>query len=66
MFLTGILYLLFEDAILEHGGNVAKGFKLTTVGSRVIVGLQVRLLTTRFIGMRSHKGSSRLVWFFLH
>jgi hypothetical protein len=42
MFFTGILYLLFEDAILEHGSNVAKGSKSTTVGSRVIVGLQVR------------------------
>lgn len=66
MFLTGILYLLFEDAILEHGGNVARGSKLTTVGSRVIVGLQVRLLVIRFINMHSHKGSSRLAWFFLH
>lgn len=66
MFLTGILYLLFEDAILEHGGSVAKGSKLTTVGSRVIVGLQVRLLITRLIDMRLHKGSSRLAWFFLH
>lgn len=44
MFFTGILYLLFEDAILEHGGSVAKGSKPTTVGSRVIVGVQVRLI----------------------
>jgi hypothetical protein len=66
MFLTGILYLLFEDAILEHGGNVAKGSKLTTVGSRVIVGLQVRLPFTISIDMRSHKCSSRLAWFYLH
>lgn len=42
MFFTGILYLLFEDAILEHGGSVAKGSKSTTVGSRVIVGVQVQ------------------------
>jgi hypothetical protein len=66
MFLTGILYLLFEDAILEHGGSVAKGSKPTTVGSRVIVGLQVRLIIIISIGMCSHKGTSRLAWFFLH
>lgn len=44
MFFTGILYLLFEDAILEHGSSITKGSKSTTVGSRVIVGVQVRLI----------------------
>ena len=49
MFLTGILYLLFEDAILEHGGSVTNGSKSTTVGSRVIVGLQVQLVVYKII-----------------
>lgn len=49
MFFTGILYLLFEDAILEHGGSVAKRSQSTPVGSRVIVGSQVQLLVYKII-----------------
>jgi len=40
MFLTGILYLLFEDAIIGHSSTKSAG-NINTHGSRVIMGMQV-------------------------
>lgn len=40
MFLTGILYLLFEDAIIGHSSTKNNG-SINSLGSRTIMGMQV-------------------------
>lgn len=40
MFLTGILYLLFEDAIIGHSSTKSTG-SINSFGSRMIMGMQV-------------------------
>ncbi|EPS30736.1 hypothetical protein PDE_05688 [Penicillium oxalicum 114-2] len=52
MFLTGVLYLLFEDSILDHGKAGSKASKPTS-GSRIIVGLQVGMVLLALIVTRS-------------
>lgn len=42
MFLTGILYLMFEDAIIGHSSASRGAGKINSLGSRVIMGMQVR------------------------
>ncbi|KAJ5480871.1 GPI ethanolamine phosphate transferase 1 [Penicillium diatomitis] len=53
MFLTGVLYLLFEDSILDHGSNVSQVSKRTTIGSRIIMGLQVGMVLLALVVTRS-------------
>lgn len=40
MFLTGTLYLLFEDAIIGHNSTKSTG-SINSLGSRTIMGMQV-------------------------
>lgn len=54
MFLTGILYLLFEDTIL--GRNNSKS-RINNVGSRVIMGCQVGMVLLAVIVTRSSVAS---------
>jgi phosphatidylinositol glycan class N len=49
MFLTGILYLLFEDNIIGHRG----GNSIGRVGSRVIMGVQIGMVLLALIVTRS-------------
>jgi phosphatidylinositol glycan class N len=49
MFLTGILYLLFEDNIIGHRDGNAIG----RVGSRVIMGVQIGMVLLALIVTRS-------------
>ena len=45
MFFTGVLYLLFEDAIIGSSSSQFKSVgSVSSLGSRVIMGTQVRLL----------------------
>lgn len=49
MFFTGILYLLFEDAIIGHHDAKSPGSSpLGNLGSRVIMGMQVHNVTAGF------------------
>ncbi|KAJ5090560.1 GPI ethanolamine phosphate transferase 1 [Penicillium argentinense] len=50
MFLTGVLYLLFEDTILGRGSSQSRTNK---VGSRIIMGFQVGMVLLAVIVTRS-------------
>ncbi|OQD73675.1 hypothetical protein PENDEC_c014G01316 [Penicillium decumbens] len=56
MFLTGILYLLFEDAIIGHSSTKSAG-NINTHGSRVIMGMQVGMVLLALIVTRSSVNS---------
>ena len=54
MFLTGILYLLFEDAILGHRDTESKEPNaIGRVGSRIIMGIQLGMVLLAVIVTRS-------------
>lgn len=53
MFLTGILYLLFEDAITGVGSASSPLSSIKNVGSRVIMGFQVGMVLLALIVTRS-------------
>ncbi|KAJ5892840.1 GPI ethanolamine phosphate transferase 1 [Penicillium tannophilum] len=54
MFLTGVLYLMFEDAILGKSSVAPKSpAAVSTVGSRIIVGTQVGLVLLALLVTRS-------------
>ncbi|KAJ5675699.1 GPI ethanolamine phosphate transferase 1 [Penicillium macrosclerotiorum] len=61
MFFTGILYLLFEDTILGHKTPASSEHskRLTNVGARIIIGLQVGLVLLALIVTRSSATSLR-------
>lgn len=54
MFLTGILYLLFEDAIIGHGNPASNKSNATSrIGSRIIMGIQLGMILLAVIVTRS-------------
>ncbi|KAJ5128629.1 hypothetical protein N7476_007249 [Penicillium atrosanguineum] len=56
MFLTGILYLLFEDAIIGHSSTKSAG-TFNSFGSRVIMGMQVGMVLLALVVTRSSVAS---------
>lgn len=46
MFSTGLLYLLFEDAILKRNDPSNQAHTMSNCGSRVIMGMQVGKLAS--------------------
>jgi phosphatidylinositol glycan class N len=54
MFLTGILYLLFEDTIIGHSSTKGAG---TFNSSRVIMGMQVGMVLLALVVTRSSVAS---------
>jgi phosphatidylinositol glycan class N len=54
MFLTGILYLLFEDAIIGHRDPESKEPNaIGRIGSRIIMGIQLGMVLLAVIVTRS-------------
>lgn len=56
MFLTGILYLLFEDTIIGHNSTKGAG-TFNSIGSRVIMGMQVGMVLLALVVTRSSVAS---------
>lgn len=57
MFLTGVLYLLFEDAILANSSVSSHSGNSKSLGSRVIMGMQVGMVLLALIVTRSSVSS---------
>lgn len=51
MFLTGVLYLLFENTIIGQLSSSKGSGSVNNIGSRVIMGMQVRFSYSRMIGL---------------
>ncbi|CAL5869453.1 uncharacterized protein PFLUO_LOCUS3682 [Penicillium psychrofluorescens] len=52
MFFTGVLYLLFEDAIIGHRGSSSQA-SLSSLGARIIMGSQIGMILLALIVTRS-------------
>jgi phosphatidylinositol glycan class N len=58
MFFTGLLYLLFEDTILKHSKSSGHAPEaISSLGSRVIMGMQVGMILLAMIVTRSSVSS---------
>lgn len=57
MFLTGLLYLLFEDAIIVNSSVSSHSSNVNSLGSRVIMGMQVGMVLLALIVTRSSVSS---------
>lgn len=53
MFLTGILYLLFEDVITGGSSVSSHSTSIKNIGSRIIMGFQVGMVLLALIVTRS-------------
>lgn len=53
MFFTGILYLLFEDAIIGSSSTSSLSSNINSLGSRVIMGIQVGMVLLALVVTRS-------------
>jgi phosphatidylinositol glycan class N len=52
MFFTGVLYLLFEDAIIGHRGPSSQA-SLSSLGARIIMGAQIGMILLALVVTRS-------------
>ncbi|KAJ5807112.1 glycosyl phosphatidyl inositol anchor synthesis [Penicillium riverlandense] len=52
MFFTGVLYLLFEDAIIGHRGSSSQA-SLSSLGARIIMGSQIGMILLALVVTRS-------------
>lgn len=53
MFFTGVLYLLFENAIIGNGSASRHSGNISSLGSRIIMGMQVGMVLLALIVTRS-------------